>query len=186
MGRPTVSRVRAMTDIPFGYCHCGCGQKTRIPKHNNRRLGYIAGQPIRFIRGHSSRLRPTISFESRFWSHVEIRGDDECWEWQATRDKDGYGRFRDNDHSSPEVASRISYRLTHEDFAPALKVCHKCDNPPCCNPNHIFIGTHADNMLDKARKNRKREGKINNNENKIYSGNNNHPSYSSGNYQRLE
>ena len=83
----------------------------------------------------------------RFWSKVDIRGPDECWEWQAARTNNGYGRFR---LSRPRIVVRahvFSYVITKGDTN-SLCVCHFCDNPACCNPKHLWLGTHIDNMRD--------------------------------------
>lgn len=89
----------------------------------------------------------------RFWSKVDRRGDDECWEWQASRGPDGYGFFWCSDHN--ERAHRVALELhLGRPLREGYLACHTCDNPPCCNPNHLFEGTHDDNMADKAAKGR--------------------------------
>lgn len=86
-----------------------------------------------------------MDLEARFWSKVEVRGDDECWEWQAHRDRDGYGKFKLL--GGMVLAHRVAWLLTHDD--PGEKhVLHTCDNPPCVNPRHLYLGTHTDNMRD--------------------------------------
>lgn len=84
----------------------------------------------------------------RFWSKVDIRGDDECWEWRAARDpKNGYGRF--GIHPKTFGAHNLAWILTNaEDVEPGLVVKHSCDNPPCCNPAHLSKGTVAENARE--------------------------------------
>lgn len=85
----------------------------------------------------------------RFWSKVDIKGKDECWEWKASRIRDRYGKF-----DGGKLAHRISYEMSFGKIAEGLYVCHKCDNPPCVNPNHLFLGTQQDNVDDMLKKDR--------------------------------
>jgi hypothetical protein len=86
----------------------------------------------------------------RFWNKVDISGD--CWIWTAAKSSKGYGRFKLNGKlQSPHV---LSYRMHNEFYDNTLQVCHKCDNPSCINPDHLFLGTRSDNMIDCASKNR--------------------------------
>ena len=94
--------------------------------------------------------------QSRFWQKMVIRGPEDCWEWKAARDKDGYGRFR---HMHKIYQANIyAYLITKGPIAKGDVVLHSCDNPPCCNPNHLSSGTHLDNMLDMVAKNRENNG----------------------------
>lgn len=95
--------------------------------------------------------------KERFWAKVRVTGPDDCWEWAAGRSKHGYGRV---DFHYPgktsRIASRVAWEMTHGPIPDGLHVLHECDNPPCCNPAHLFLGTHLDNVRDMHRKGRAR------------------------------
>jgi len=88
----------------------------------------------------------------RFWSGVRRGLPNECWPWARGCDSWGYGAFH---AEGRQIGShRFAWVLTHGTIPRGLLVLHKCDNPPCCNPTHLFLGTSADNMSDKCRKGR--------------------------------
>lgn len=97
---------------------------------------------------------------ARFWKYVEKRGPDECWPWKGTMSEKGpYGYGVLNVKHAIFLAHRISYALCNGDPS-GLCVCHSCDNPPCCNPAHLFLGTQIDNMLDMNKKGRHASGEF--------------------------
>jgi len=106
------------------------------------------------------RLNLTPKQVDRFWSHVDRRGPDDCWEWQLGRDVRGYGFVKITESVNGRdqyFAHRVAYFLGHGEFPSELGVLHRCDNPPCCNPAHLFVGTQLDNvrdMYEKGRQNR--------------------------------
>lgn len=89
----------------------------------------------------------------RFWSKVDKRGADECWEWTGSRNAKGYPVFGVAGRSV--TATRLMLALSGKPRpSDKHKACHRCDNPPCCNPDHIFPGSHAENLADMAAKGR--------------------------------
>ncbi len=88
----------------------------------------------------------------RFWSKVEVGKKLLCWPWKGSRDSLGYGQFRNNGKTIR--APRVAFWLRNGRWP--KNACHKCDNASCCNPDHLFDGTHSDNMRDMMVKDRHR------------------------------
>lgn len=87
----------------------------------------------------------------RLWRRVVKT--DTCWLWTGCRSKQGYGSIGD-EGGQPEGAHRVAYRITYGPIPAGLCVLHRCDNPPCCNPAHLFLGTNTDNVADREAKGR--------------------------------
>lgn len=89
---------------------------------------------------------------ARFWSKVSVGDPYECWTWNAKKNEKGYGVFQD------KKAHRVALELLEGPIASGSVVCHRCDNPSCCNPNHLFVSTIAANNADAAAKGRSVSG----------------------------
>lgn len=88
-----------------------------------------------------------------FWSKVDASG--ECWLWVGTLNRRGYGHFPTGKrHGLSHTAHRSSWIIHHGPIPEGLHVLHRCDNPSCVNPDHLFLGTHRDNMKDMKEKGR--------------------------------
>ena len=187
----------APQEIPYGYCHCGCGQKTKIAPKTSRHHGWIKGEPKRFINGHNARKYPIDTIKlcacgcgatvktragrfvtghhnrlkngrpvaERFWENVAKTTPNECWLWMGATNRLGYGSMhvgsKKNKAMHNEPAHRISYELHYHSLPRGMEVCHTCDNPRCVNPNHLFVGTHQDNVDDMVKKKRHTWGERN-------------------------
>ena len=99
-----------------------------------------------------SEYRSTTSVARRLWKNVTKT--DECWLWTATKNKQGYGQVYANGRL--QLAHRVAYELNVGSILPGLHLLHRCDTPACVRPDHMFIGTHFDNMQDMIRKGRAR------------------------------
>lgn len=102
----------------------------------------------------------TQNISARFWAKVRVASPKECWEWTAYRRPKGYGQFAIDARRKAVPAHRVAYELTNGPIGDGLSICHRCDNPACCNPSHLFAASNAVNVADKVRKNRHAKGEM--------------------------
>lgn len=123
------------TDIPYGFCWCGCGQPTAIAKETHRRSGHIAGEPVRFIQGHANR-------RSVKWREEDRGYESPCWIWQCRRDGAGYGQLWHKNKLTG--AHRWVYQIYGNNLTDAESLHHLCGVPLCVNPSHVTPLTRSE------------------------------------------
>lgn len=94
----------------------------------------------------------TAQQTSRFWSNVDRRGPDDCWEWQLSLRHGGYGQL--TVAGKVRKAHHVSWEIAGRARTPGLEIRHRCDNARCVNPAHLIEGTHQQNMMDRVRSGR--------------------------------
>lgn len=101
----------------------------------------------------TTKIELTPDEVASFWLNVDRSDPNGCWEWTGRRKPAGYGSLFIRGKNL--VAHRVAWRLVCGPIPPGMFICHHCDNPPCCNPDHLFIGTARDNVRDAIAKGRK-------------------------------
>lgn len=142
-GHVKVDKVCAVED-----CETPSGRSNLCPKHymRKRRTGSVELGP---------RVAHNRNTEADFWVQVAKGAAAQCWLWTKGVDGDGYGRL--SFRGEKIKAHRLAFRLTFGYLPEGDRmVCHSCDNPPCCNPAHLYDGTGSDNMHDAWTRGRKR------------------------------
>lgn len=109
-------------------------------------------KPIIKLFGHELKSA-LLARADKFWGRVARKGADECWEWQGARVRKKYGSFSYN--RAHIYAHIVAWILTRDEDIGDRDVCHTCDNPPCCNPSHLWLGTRQENLLDCVAKGRR-------------------------------
>lgn len=132
------------------YCQCGCGRITSLATSDRPKYGQVKGLPVRYIKGHNGRKEPE-TIDSLFGKCYAdpVCG---CWIWLEGLTTSNYGSLRRNRRLI--LAHRLAYELQYGAIPAGMNVCHKCDTPQCCNPSHLFLGTHKDNTNDMVSKGR--------------------------------
>ena len=130
-------------------CRCKCGTE-RIISVSELKTG-----KAKHCRSCGHRIRHYRDREILFWNKVKKGSENECWEWQGCLSPLGYGQVSSFAFGT-SASHRVAWQYTHEAITKDVHVLHKCDNRKCCNPNHLFLGTHEDNMRDMRKKGRRK------------------------------
>lgn len=118
----------------------------------HRGLGFCNVHYLRYIRRGTTDLVRHVTFEERFKNSYKINKDNGCWEWTKSLGSHGYAHTANKGKNLR--GHRVSYKLYIGKIPKGKLVLHKCDNRKCVNPEHLFLGTQKDNMLDMSKKNR--------------------------------
>jgi hypothetical protein len=125
--------------VEYGLCLCGCGEKAPVAVCSNAGQMRIAGEPSRYVVGHSTRRSP----QRRFWEKVDKDGRNGCWVWTASL-RNGYGHFGYSEGDA-RYAHRLSYEWLRGDIPVEMTIDHLCRNRLCVNPDHLEVVSRGEN-----------------------------------------
>lgn len=122
--------------VPYGYCHCGCGEKTALAIRNEYRRGHRKGEPVPYVRGHNRRnTGPQYTVQECGFTTA-------CWLWNFSLTSEGYGQTSKNGRML--LVHRQYYEKAHGSIPLGIELHHKCENRACINPEHLEPLTHTE------------------------------------------
>lgn len=133
-----------MDNIPYGYCQCGCGNKTRLADRNHSRYGYVKGEPLRYLHRHQNTRYKEYSEEDRGYKTL-------CWIWRGDLNPKGYGikYLNRKIHGRGQMpAHRHMWEKLHGPVPDGLELHHQCEVRSCCRDEHCKPLTHAEHMRE--------------------------------------
>jgi HNH endonuclease len=135
-----------------------CGIKFLVHSYRDKQgTGNFCSQSCLGKHNCRERYKDRLPLIERFWS--KVNKTDTCWLWTGGKNGAGYGLIiLDNSKEGSMLAHRLSWEIHNEPISDGLCALHKCDNPSCVNPYHLFLGTHQDNSDDKVAKGRSPRG----------------------------
>jgi len=141
------SHMRAGVTMPGGVVDPGYEDTFALEffNHNGEPFELEAGDRGGRLTFMQLTTRPDVA--ARFWSNVDVRQGDLCWEWQGSIRPTGYGQFRHR--GSMRLTHQVAYSIFYHEPGD-MHVLHKCDNRSCVNPHHLYLGTNQDNIDDKV------------------------------------
>lgn len=137
-------------------CLCDCGRTKSVDAYHLRSGAILSCGCLgleRRLAGQQLHMKP---IEARFWAKVHKHPGDGCWVWTASVIRSGYGRFGLQGAGARTVgAHRFSFELANGPIPDGMCICHRCDNPKCVRPSHLFLGSFSDNTRDAINKGRR-------------------------------
>ncbi len=142
-------------EVPYGFCHCGCGERAPLATQTRSERGQVAGEPVKYCRGHNNRGRSPYDFDT--YDVIDLGYTSPCWRFRREPQSFGYCQFRLSD-GSVQMAHRAFYEREHGPIPGDLTLdhlCHtdtsacpggrSCEHRRCVNPAHMEIIGRGDN-----------------------------------------